>query len=61
MKKTLTVADYIDTRNSQSYGKTIRVLDEKTHRNMGNWWEKTNANRPVKNIKISPKYLYIFI
>lgn len=55
------VADYINERDPKSYGKTIRVIDEKTHRNMGNWWEKTNANREVKIVKISQKYLFIFV
>ena len=55
------VADYINERDPKSYGKTIRVIDKKTHRNMGNWWEKTNANREVKIVKISQKYLFIFV
>ena len=55
------VADYINERDPKSYGKTIRIIDEKTHRNMGNWWEKSNANREVKIVKISQKYLFIFV
>ena len=55
------VADYINERDPKSYGKTIRIIDEKTHRNMGNWWEKANANREVKIVKISQKYLFIFV
>jgi len=58
-KKIFTVADYVDVRDKNLYGKKIRVLESSTHKNLGAWWE--NASREVKEVKISMKYLFIFV
>ena len=57
--KNITVEYYLTNRNKATYYKQIRILDNSTHKNCGNWWE--NANKPIKNVKITQKYLFIFI
>lgn len=55
------VADYINERDPKTYGKTIRVLESKTHRNLGQWYDKMNVDREVKAVKVAQKYLFIFV
>lgn len=52
------VSDYIETRKGK-YGKRIRVLDYCTRRNLGHWWE--NSYKKVVAIKVTEKYLFIFV
>ena len=61
MKKTikLTVGRYIEDRNKISYNKQIRILDHRTHENLGNWM--SNADAVVKDVKITTKTLFIFV
>lgn len=59
MKKVLTVKNYIEKRASQSYGKTIRILDAKTHASRGSWFN--NQEAIVKEVKITSRVLFIFI
>jgi len=57
----ITVGAYTDIRDSRTYGKKIRVLDARTHRNIGEWYKDDVINRIVKDVKISGKYLFIFV
>lgn len=61
MKKTkkLTVWDYMNNRDSKSYRKQVRLLDNETHKNLGYWWDNSQAE--VKAVKITAKYVFIFI
>lgn len=61
MKKTikLTVGRYVENRDKMSYNKQIRILDHRTHENLGNWM--SNIDAVVKDVKITAKYVFIFI
>ena len=55
----MTVREYIENRPTELYGKKIRVLDNKSHRNLGEWLH--NADKPIKDIKITTKIIFIFV
>ena len=57
--KNLTVWEYLNKRGNQSLNKRIRVLNNITHKSCGNWAE--NALAQVKTVKITEKFLFIFI
>ena len=57
--KNLTVLDYLNKRGNQSLNKRIRVLDNITHESRGSWAD--NALAQVKAVKITEKFLFIFI
>ena len=56
----MTVREYIENRPTELYGKKIRILDNKSHRNLGEWLYN-NANKPIKDIKITTKIIFIFV
>lgn len=55
----MTVKEYLDARNNSTYGKKIRILNQKTGRNCGNC--VNNFNQTVSATKITSKYLFIYI
>ena len=55
----MTVKEYIENRPFKTYGKKIRILSAKTHRNCGGWIE--NEKKKIKDIKITSKIIFIFI
>lgn len=57
--KKLTVWEYMNNRNEISYGKQVRILDNETHKSYGPWYQNTSAE--VKAVKITSKFLFIFI
>ena len=57
--KKLTVWEYMNNRDSKFYRKQIRLLDNETHKNLGYWWDNSQAE--VKSVKITSKYVFIFI
>lgn len=59
MYRKVTVARYINARDSIRYNKRIRVLDYDTHTNKGSWIDNEKAY--IKAIKVTPKYIFIFI
>lgn len=61
MKKILTVKTYLDKRDISTYGKKIRVVESGSHRCLGSWNENGNALKAVKEVKVSTKYLFIFV
>ena len=54
-KKVLTVAQYVERRTSDRYGKKIRVVGSDSYK----WWE--NADEVVKSVKVTESYVIIFI
>ena len=54
-KKTLTVRQYIERRNIERYGRKIRVIGS----NSSQWLD--NADATVKSVKVTEKYVMIFI
>ena len=54
-KKTLTVRQYIERRNIERYGRKIRVIGS----NSSQWLD--NADAIVKSVKVTEKYVMIFI
>ena len=52
----MTLKEYLDKRNSSTYGKKIRILSQKTGRNCGNC--VNNFNQVVSATKITSKYLF---
>lgn len=54
-KKTLTVRQYIERRNIERYGRKIRVIGS----NSSQWLD--NADAIVKSVKVTEKYVIIFI
>lgn len=54
-----TVREYIENRPTELYGKKIRVLDVTTHKNLGEWLR--NADKKIKDIKITEKIIFIFV
>ena len=57
--KKITVWEYLNNRDEKSRNKKIRILDQITHKNYGLWQENISAQ--VKAIKITEKFLFIFI
>ena len=57
--KNLTVWEYLNNRDEKSCNKRIRILDQITHKSYGLWQENISAQ--VKEIKITEKFLFIFI
>ena len=57
----MTVGNFVDTREADTWGKRIRILDNKTHDEVGKWYDNAVINKRVKSIKASKKYLFIFI
>lgn len=57
----MTVGDFIETREADTWGKKIRVLSNRTHDELGKWYEAKIINQKVKTVKASKKYLFIFI
>ena len=55
----MTIHEYMETREKDTYGKRIRILDQKTHKSYGPWWE--NPHAIIKEIKVTAKYIFIFI
>ena len=54
-KKTLTIAQYVERRTPNRYGKKIRVIGS----NSSKWWD--NADAVVKSVKVTESYVIIFI
>lgn len=54
-KKALTVRQYVERRSIERYGRTIRVIGS----NSPQWLD--NADAIVKNVKVTEKYVMIFI
>lgn len=54
-KKALTVRQYVERRSIERYGRTIRVIGS----NSPQWLD--NADAIVKNVKVTEKYVIIFI
>jgi hypothetical protein len=54
-KKTLTVAQYVERRTPDRYGKKIRVVGSDSYK----WWD--NADKVVKSVKVTASYVIIFI
>lgn len=55
----MNVNRYIETRTETTYGKKVRILDSKSHRNLGPWYR--NAGRDIVEVKVTEKYLFIFV
>ena len=55
----MTVKTFLDNRNNSTYGKSIRILDNETKKNCGNCLH--NFDAIVISIKITKKYLFIFV
>ena len=55
----MTLKEYLDKRNKETYGKRVRVLNQKTRRNCGNCVD--NFNSTVVSTKVTSKYLFVFI
>lgn len=55
----MTLKEYLDNRNSATYNKKIRILNQKTRKNCGNC--VNNFNSAVVSTKVTEKYLFIFI
>lgn len=57
----MTVGDFIETREATTWNKKIRVVDNRTHTEVGKWYENKIINKRVKSFKASNKYLFIFV
>jgi len=57
----MVVGDFVETREADTWGKKIRVLDSRTHDELGKWYDNKVINKRVKSFKASKKYLFIFI
>lgn len=57
----MTVSDFIETREADTWGKKIRILDNRTHDELGKWYDNKVINKRVKSFKASKKYLFIFV
>ena len=57
----MTVSDFVETREADTWGKKIRVLDNRTHDELGKWYDNKVINKRVKSFKASKKYLFIFV
>jgi len=57
----MTILEFIEKRPKSSYGKHLRILDCSTHKNLGKWYENDNPYKIIKDIKVSEKYIWIFI
>ena len=57
----MTVGDFIETREAETWGKKIRVVDNRTHEEVGKWYDNKVINRHVKNLKVTKKVLFIFV
>lgn len=53
------VRDYVENRNTMSYGKKIRILDSVSHKYLGDWI--TFSEAIIKSIKVTTKIIFIFI
>lgn len=54
-KKTLTVRQYVERRDVERYGRKIRVIGSDSPQ----WLD--NADAAVKSVKVTEKYVIIFI
>ena len=54
-KKALTVRQYVERRSAERYGRKIRVIGS----NSSQWLD--NADAIVKSVKVTEKYVMIFI
>lgn len=54
----MTVREYVYTRPKETYGRQIRLLD-KDHKYMGQWWVFPELE--IKDIKITAKFIFIFV
>lgn len=57
----MTVGAFIETREVTTWGKRIRVVDNRTHEEIGKWYDNKVINKSVKSFKASKKYLFIFV
>lgn len=57
----MTVGTFIETREATTWGKKIRVVDNRTHDEVGKWYDNKVINKSVKSFKASKKYLFIFV
>ena len=57
----MTILEFIEKRPKSSYGKHLRILDCSTHKNLGKWYENDNPHKVIKDMKVSEKYIWIFI
>ena len=56
----MTVNQWIDENMKTVYGHTIRLIDSNTHKGVGDMLI-LYMNREVKKIKLTNKFLFIFI
>ena len=57
----MTVGDFIESRELETWGKKIRVVDNYTHEEIGKWYDNKVINRHVKSFKVTKKILFIFV
>lgn len=57
----MTVGNFVETREITTWGKKIRVVDNRTHEEVGKWYDNKVINKRVKSFKVTNKYLFIFI
>ena len=60
MKK-ITVLTFIENRPAKTFGKKIFILDHKTHKGLGRWFDDDNPNKIIKDMKMNNKYLFIYV
>ncbi len=56
----MTVNQWIDENMKTVYGHTIRLIDSKTHKGVGDLMFMY-MDREVKNVKLTSRFLFIFI
>lgn len=56
-----TVGEFIETRELTTWGKRIRVVDNRTHTEVGKWYDNKVVNMKIKSFKVTNKYLFIFV
>lgn len=57
----MSVGDFIETRELETWGKKIRIVDNRTHEKVGEWYDNKVINRHVKSFKVTKKILFIFV
>ena len=57
----MNVLEFMEKRPKSTYGKHIRILDHKTHKNLGNWYDGDIPYKGIYDIKWTAKYIFIFV
>lgn len=57
----MTVGDFVETRELETWGKKIRVIDNRTHVKISEWYDNKVINRCVKSFKATKNFLLIFV